>query len=113
MINAKQNLNVSASLSEHLNRTVKLPETDYIAMELDYDPFQFHFTDNYEIIFTQSGTFPKHNLVIQFVSAGTVGIVDVIKITAAYLSTKNTNKDEDTVNQQVFATPSSNTCYPY
>ncbi|GAK78247.1 hypothetical protein BSMD_001430 [Bacillus subtilis Miyagi-4] len=55
----------------------------------------FNKTDN-QIVFTESGTFPQHNLVIQYLPAGTSGILAVIKITAIFLSAKKTLKGERT-----------------
>uniref|UniRef100_UPI0034A0B233 hypothetical protein n=1 Tax=Bacillus atrophaeus TaxID=1452 RepID=UPI0034A0B233 len=88
-------LDVSDQLTPHLNRTLTLPETDFIAAELDYNTIEFKLTDN-QIVFTESRTFPQHNLVILFLRTGTSGVLDVIKITAIYLSAKKTYKGERT-----------------
>lgn len=88
-------LDVSEQLTSHLNRTITLPETDFIAEELDYDTAEFKLTDN-QIVFLKSHTFPQHDLVILFLKAGTSGVLDVIKITAIYLSAKKTRKGEGT-----------------
>lgn len=88
-------LDVSDHLTPHLNRTITLPETDFIAEDLDYNTMAFNKADN-QIVFTKSGTFPQHDLVIQFLPAGTSGILDVIKITALFLSAKKTFKGERT-----------------
>ncbi len=88
-------LDVSDHLTPNLNRTITLPETDFIAADLDYNTMAFNKTDN-QIAFTESSTFPQHNLVIQFLPAGTSGILDAIKITAIFLSAKKTLKGERT-----------------
>ncbi|MEC1666396.1 hypothetical protein [Bacillus mojavensis] len=88
-------LDMSDHLTPHLNRTITLPETDFIAADLDYNTMAFNKTDN-QIVFTESSTFPQHNLVIQFLPAGTSGILDVIKITSIFLSAKKMLKGETT-----------------